>query len=252
MVKLLRFYCETTGSGTTDLLCYASLTSANLPFGTANEAERSSTGARVPVTLRNRLGARERAPGNRPSTTTSKRARRTASLSAATAISTLAPAFDALYTSPSTYLWGLAADAQGNAYAAAGSPARVYKLTPDGKASIIFAPQELQVQALVVERRRRDLCGYVARWQGVQDRSRRPNARQGAGEHTHYCRDCGGAGRREAQRCRREVRARRWQSIPVTAPASSSTPRQSTFGRWRSIARGIFTSGRAIAARFSA
>ncbi len=64
---------------------------------------------------------------------------------------TLAPAFNALYTSPSTYLWSLAADAQGNAYAAAGSPARVYKLTPDGKASIIFAPQELQVQALVVD-----------------------------------------------------------------------------------------------------
>ena len=36
-------------------------------------------------------------------------------------------------------------------YAAAGSPARVYRLTPDGKASIIFAPQELQVQALVVD-----------------------------------------------------------------------------------------------------
>src|SRR5271167_4182781 len=64
---------------------------------------------------------------------------------------TLAPAFDALYTSPSTYLWSLATDAQGNAYAAAGSPARVYKLTPEGKASIIFAPQELQVQALVVD-----------------------------------------------------------------------------------------------------
>src|ERR1700744_3542381 len=61
----------------------------------------------------------------------------------------LAPAFSALYTTPSTYLWDLASDAQGNVYAAAGSPARVYKLTPDGKASIIFAPQELQVQALV-------------------------------------------------------------------------------------------------------
>jgi WD40 repeat protein len=62
----------------------------------------------------------------------------------------LAPAFDLLYTSPSTYVWDLAADAQGNAYIAAGSPARVYKVTPDGKASIIFAAQELQVQALVV------------------------------------------------------------------------------------------------------
>src|SRR5271166_7135008 len=64
---------------------------------------------------------------------------------------TLAPAFDALYTSPSTYLWSIASDAQGNVYAAAGSPARVYKLTTDGKAHIIFAPQELQVQALVVD-----------------------------------------------------------------------------------------------------
>lgn len=64
---------------------------------------------------------------------------------------TLAPAFEALYTSPSSYLWSLAADARGNVYAAAGSPARVYKLTPDGKASIIFAPQELQVQAVVVD-----------------------------------------------------------------------------------------------------
>src|SRR5450755_1791248 len=64
---------------------------------------------------------------------------------------TLAPAFNSLYTSPSTYLWALAADAQGNAYAAAGSPARIYKLTPNGKASIIFAPQELQVQALAVD-----------------------------------------------------------------------------------------------------
>jgi hypothetical protein len=64
---------------------------------------------------------------------------------------TLAPAFNALYTTPSTYLWDLASDNQGNAYAAAGSPARVYKLTPDGKARIIFAPQELQVQALVVD-----------------------------------------------------------------------------------------------------
>jgi WD40 repeat protein len=64
---------------------------------------------------------------------------------------TLAPSFNALYTTPSTYLWGLAADTHGNVYAAAGSPARVYHLTPDGKASIIFAPQELQVQALVLD-----------------------------------------------------------------------------------------------------
>ena len=63
---------------------------------------------------------------------------------------TLAPAFTALYTSPSTYFWDIASDAEGNVYAAAGSPARLYRLAPDGKARIIFAPQELQVQAVVV------------------------------------------------------------------------------------------------------
>jgi WD40 repeat protein len=65
---------------------------------------------------------------------------------------TLAPSFTALYTSPSTYIWDIASDSQGNIYAAAGSPARVYKISPDGKARIIFAPQELQVQALAVDK----------------------------------------------------------------------------------------------------
>src|SRR5580698_5590898 len=64
----------------------------------------------------------------------------------------LAPSFASLYTSPSTYIWDIASDADGNVYAAAGSPARVYKITPDGKARIIFAPQELQVQALEVDK----------------------------------------------------------------------------------------------------
>ena len=62
----------------------------------------------------------------------------------------LAPEVSSLYTSPSSYLWGLASDADGAVYAAAGSPARVYKIARDGKASIIFAPQELSVQAVVV------------------------------------------------------------------------------------------------------
>ncbi|HVP44776.1 MAG TPA: hypothetical protein VMS96_15210, partial [Terriglobales bacterium] len=64
----------------------------------------------------------------------------------------LAPAFKAVYTTPSTYVWALAADGSGAVYAAAGSPARVYRVTPDGKAAVIFEPRELQVQALVVDR----------------------------------------------------------------------------------------------------
>ena len=63
----------------------------------------------------------------------------------------LAPSFSALYTSPSSYLWDLTSDAEGNVYAAGGSPARVYRIAPDGKASIIFAPQEISVQALAID-----------------------------------------------------------------------------------------------------
>lgn len=62
----------------------------------------------------------------------------------------LAPSFKLLYATPSTYIWAIAADDAGNVYAAAGSPARVYRITPDGKSTIIFEPQELQVQALKV------------------------------------------------------------------------------------------------------
>ncbi len=64
----------------------------------------------------------------------------------------LAPAFTALSTTPSTYIWSIAADREGNIFAAAGSPARVYRITPDGKSTVIFEPQELQVQALVVDK----------------------------------------------------------------------------------------------------
>jgi len=64
----------------------------------------------------------------------------------------LAPAFKALATTPSTYIWSIASDSGGDIYAAAGSPARVYRITPDGQSATIFEPQELQVQALVVDK----------------------------------------------------------------------------------------------------
>jgi WD40 repeat protein len=65
----------------------------------------------------------------------------------------LAPSLKPICTTPSTYVWAIAGDAQGNIYAAAGAPARVYRVTPSGQTSIIFQPQELQVQALVVNAR---------------------------------------------------------------------------------------------------
>ncbi len=63
----------------------------------------------------------------------------------------LAPSFSALYTTPSTYIWAIAAD-NNSVYVAAGAPARVYRVTPDGQARVIFQPQELQVQSLIVDK----------------------------------------------------------------------------------------------------
>ena len=64
----------------------------------------------------------------------------------------LAPAFKTLYTAPSTYIWSIASDDAGTIYAAAGAPARVYRIAHDGQATTIFEPTELQVQALVVDK----------------------------------------------------------------------------------------------------
>ena len=64
----------------------------------------------------------------------------------------LAPLFKALYTSPSTYIWSIASDSSGKIFAATGAPARVYQITPDGQWSVIFEPQELQVQALLADK----------------------------------------------------------------------------------------------------
>ena len=64
----------------------------------------------------------------------------------------LAPVFKAISTTPSTYIWSIAADPGGNLYAATGSPARVYRITPKGESSIIFEPKELQVQALALDK----------------------------------------------------------------------------------------------------
>ena len=64
----------------------------------------------------------------------------------------LAPDFKPLATTPSTYIWSITADRDGILYVASGSPARVYRVTPDGKSTVIFEPQELQVQALAIDK----------------------------------------------------------------------------------------------------
>ncbi len=60
----------------------------------------------------------------------------------------LAPGFKSVHTSPSTFIWSIASDKDGAVYAATGAPARVYRITPDGKSTILFEPKELQVQSI--------------------------------------------------------------------------------------------------------
>jgi len=64
----------------------------------------------------------------------------------------LAPALKPLFATPSTYIWALASDASGVIYAATGAPARIYRITPDGTASIIFEAKELQVQSIIADK----------------------------------------------------------------------------------------------------
>ncbi|GGH13479.1 WD40 repeat domain-containing protein [Silvibacterium dinghuense] len=53
-------------------------------------------------------------------------------------------------TTPSTYLWSVAADKDGNAYVATGTPATVLRITPDGKTTKLFTTKDLSVQAVRV------------------------------------------------------------------------------------------------------
>jgi WD40 repeat protein len=62
----------------------------------------------------------------------------------------LAPAFKVISTTPSTFIWRIVADRDGTVYAATGAPGRVYRITADGKSSVIFEPKELQVQTVAI------------------------------------------------------------------------------------------------------
>lgn len=65
---------------------------------------------------------------------------------------TLAPTFDSIYTSPSTYIWSAVSQGDGSIFIGTGSPARVYHVTSDGKSTVVFEPKELQVQALALDK----------------------------------------------------------------------------------------------------
>ncbi len=60
------------------------------------------------------------------------------------------PSSRMVLTTPSTYVWSVAADREGNAYLATGTPATVLHVTPDGKSTKLFSSKDLSVQVVRV------------------------------------------------------------------------------------------------------
>src|SRR6266436_9461984 len=64
----------------------------------------------------------------------------------------LAPGFKLVASTPSSAVWAAVVGPQQEIYVATGAPARVYRIVQGGQPTAIFQPQELQVQALVVDK----------------------------------------------------------------------------------------------------
>src|SRR6201996_8043425 len=60
------------------------------------------------------------------------------------------PELRSVLLTPSTYIWAVTSDNQGNAYVATGSPATVLKVTPAGASTKLFSTKELTVQTVRV------------------------------------------------------------------------------------------------------
>ena len=64
---------------------------------------------------------------------------------------TLAPALEEIYAAPSSYLWDLAADSAGNVFVAAGPEAKVFRIGADGRKSVLFETEAIEVHAVAVD-----------------------------------------------------------------------------------------------------
>lgn len=65
---------------------------------------------------------------------------------------TLAPKLDQVFDSEQPYIWSAAADAAGNVYLGTGHDGKLFRVTPDGKGSLLYKASELDVTALAVAR----------------------------------------------------------------------------------------------------
>jgi sugar lactone lactonase YvrE len=63
---------------------------------------------------------------------------------------TLAPGFSALFDTEQAYVWSTTVDAAGNVYIGTGHDGKLFRVTPDGKGSLLYKAPELDVTALVM------------------------------------------------------------------------------------------------------
>jgi sugar lactone lactonase YvrE len=63
---------------------------------------------------------------------------------------TLGPRFNQLFNTEQPYVWSTAIDAGGNVYLGTGHDGKIFRVTPDGKRSLLYKTSELDVTALVV------------------------------------------------------------------------------------------------------
>jgi hypothetical protein len=63
----------------------------------------------------------------------------------------LAPRFREVAAPDAAYLWTVRRDSVGNLFAAGGTNAKVFRIDPAGKVSVVFESQELAVQALAID-----------------------------------------------------------------------------------------------------
>ncbi len=62
----------------------------------------------------------------------------------------LAPRLTEIFNTQQTYIWATAVDSQGNVFLGTGHDGRIYRVTPDGKGSLLYDAAELDVTALAV------------------------------------------------------------------------------------------------------
>lgn len=67
-------------------------------------------------------------------------------------IVTLAPSLNPLFSTEQSYVWSTAIDAAGNIYLGTGHDGKLFRVSPDGKGSLLYKASELDVTALAVAR----------------------------------------------------------------------------------------------------